>query len=232
MNLGDLTVNALLAKHPWLSYVVPFAAFALVVLAWPGWPASPRLDAVVRTVVLLAVIWLFAKPVLSFRMTRPLATVGIGIAVFLLWIAPDQIMPGYRDSILFQNGITGKLTSSMAVEVRSDPIVLGLRFLRATLIVPIVEELFWRGWLGRWLDRMEDFQGVPLGQFSTFSFVATMVLFGAEHGPYWEVGLAAGAIYNWWMMRTKSLGDLIWCHAVTNGCLSIWVLATGQWNYW
>lgn len=30
--------------------------------------------------------------------------------------------------------------------------------------------------------------------------------------------------------RTESLGDLIWCHAVTNRCLSVWVVGMGEWR--
>jgi CAAX prenyl protease-like protein len=186
----------------------------------------------IRVITLAVVIALFASPVLTFRLKRPLATVGVGVLVFLLWILPDQLFPGYRDSVLFQNGVVGRVESTVPVESRTDWLVLSLRAMRAVLIVPIVEELFWRGWLPRWLDQMDDFRSSPLGRFTRFSFLATALLFAAEHGSYWDVGLVAGVIYNWWMIKTKSLGDLIWCHAVTNGCLSAWVLVMGEWQHW
>jgi CAAX prenyl protease-like protein len=83
----------------------------------------------------------------------------------------------------------------------------------------------------RWLIDA-DFRRVPLGAYAAFSFWAVVLLFAAEHGPYWDVGLAAGVIYNLWMMRTKSLGDLILAHAVTNACLGAYVIAEGKWEYW
>jgi membrane protease YdiL (CAAX protease family) len=46
------------------------------------------------------------------------------------------------------------------------------------------------------------------------------------------VGLITGVIYNWWMIRTKSLWDCILMHAVTNGALAWYVLAHDQWQYW
>jgi membrane protease YdiL (CAAX protease family) len=46
------------------------------------------------------------------------------------------------------------------------------------------------------------------------------------------VGLVCGVIYNWWMVKTKSLGDLILTHAVTNLCLSLFTIVTKQWQYW
>ncbi len=225
-------MKGLLARYPSLAYVGPFVVFAGFLFLGPRLPVSPRVEMLIRVPVMLAVIGLFAWPVLSFRMTRPAATIGIGIGVFVLWIAPDQLMAGYRDLVFFQNKLVGKVESTLPVEARTDWLVLSLRFFRAAVVVPIVEELFWRGWLGRWLDSMDDFRKTPLGQFSRFAFIGTAVLFAMEHGPYWEVGLAAGLIYNWWMVKTKSLGDLIWCHAVTNACLSTWVIAAGQWEYW
>jgi CAAX prenyl protease-like protein len=88
-----------------------------------------------------------------------------------------------------------------------------------------------RGWLMRWLIR-GDFQSVPLGAYTRSSFWITALLFASEHGPFWEVGLAAGVAYNWWMVRTKSLGDCIVAHAVTNAVLSAYVVFTDRWEYW
>ena len=73
---------------------------------------------------------------------------------------------------------------------------------------------------------------MPLGQFTTASFLLTVLLFASEHGAMWDVGLAAGLLYNFWMRRTRSLGDLILAHAVTNACLSAYVLSRGRWEYW
>ena len=219
-------------RHPWVPYVVPFAVFMAWLVIGPKLPVPPRAEAILRVTALVAVIAAVALPVLSFRLTQPLGTIGVGVLVFVLWILPDLLIPGYRASILFQNQLTGKVASSLTAEVRTDWVVIGLRFVRAAMIVPVVEELFWRGWLPRWLDRMDGFWTVPLGEFSRYAFWATAILFALEHGPFWDVGLVAGLIYNWWMQRTKSLGDLIWCHAVTNALLSGWVVGAGQWQYW
>jgi CAAX prenyl protease-like protein len=225
-------MQGLVAKYPSIPYLVPFLAFLAVLGMSPHVPLSPRAVTILRVAILTVVIWVVAKPVLSFRMVRPLQTVAVGVGVFLVWIAPDQLIPGYRENAVFQNSLTGQVESTMSVEMRNDPLIVMLRLFRVSIIVPIVEELFWRGFLGRWVDNMDDFRKTPLGQYSRYAFWATAVLFALEHGPYWDVGLAAGVIYNWWMIKTKSLGDLIWCHGVTNACLSAWVLAMGQWQYW
>jgi hypothetical protein len=71
-----------------------------------------------------------------------------------------------------------------------------------------------------------------LGAWSARAFWVVAVLFAAEHGALWDVGLAAGVLYNGWMVRTKSLCDLILAHGVTNLCLSAYVIFAGKWQYW
>jgi hypothetical protein len=83
----------------------------------------------------------------------------------------------------------------------------------------------------RWLIH-KDFHKVPLGAYTPFAFCATAILFAAEHGSYWDVGLLTGIVYNFWMIRTKSVANCILMHAVTNASLSAYVIAAAQWQYW
>ena len=83
----------------------------------------------------------------------------------------------------------------------------------------------------RWLIDT-DFERVPLGRYGAFAFWLTAILFASEHGPYWDVGLITGVIYNLWIIRTKSVADCILMHAVTNAILSWYVIGQGQWQYW
>jgi hypothetical protein len=180
---------------------------------------------------LAVVLWVFSRHVIDFQVKRLGGTIFMGISVFLLWIGPDLLFPGYRSHWLFQNALTGQIASSIPHAIREDSMVIVFRTLRAVVLVPIIEELFWRAWLMRWLIN-PDFSKLPLGAFSASSMILTAVLFASEHGPYWDVGLVTGFLYNWWMVRTKSLGDCILAHAITNGCLSAYVVFAGKWEYW
>jgi CAAX prenyl protease-like protein len=155
----------------------------------------------------------------------------VGLAVFAIWIGPDLLWPGYRSHWLFTNSLTGQPLNSHPDRAGAPALFLLFRVSGAVLLVPIVEELFWRAWLMRWLIKPE-FQKVPLGTYAAQAFWLSAALFASEHGAYWEVGLAAGVIYNWWMVRTRSLADCILAHAVTNGTLAAYVLLTGRWEYW
>lgn len=178
-----------------------------------------------------AVLLALARPVMDFRVKNAFGTVLMGVAVFLVWIAPDTLFPGYRGHWLFTNSLMGAAQAGLPESARSDTVVLVLRAVRASIVVPIIEELFWRAWLMRWIIS-PDFERIPPGTWSAKAFWIVAVLFASEHGSYWEVGLAAGILYNWWMLKTKSLGDLILAHAVTNACLSAYVVLAGRWEYW
>jgi CAAX prenyl protease-like protein len=185
-----------------------------------------------RVAVTLAVMAIYSREPLAARPRHALASVLLGAAVFALWIGPDVVLgPGYRHSRLFENSITGAAVSSLPILLQKSAWFLALRTASCALLVPPMEELFWRGWAMRWLIA-GDFQKVPLGAYQTSAFWLVALLFATEHGPYWEVGLATGIIYNWWMVRTRNLTDCIIAHAVTNGLLSAYILATHQFQYW
>jgi len=211
--------------------VAPFAAF--VVLLGLSGPAGigPEAAYPARVIVGALVWWWCARRLVAWRLSRPWTSVLAGVAVFGVWIAPDLIWPGYRGFWLFSNSFLGEARSTAPEGLRGNLPFLVFRVAGSALLVPMLEELFWRGWLMRWLisPRMEE---VPLGTYTARAFWLTAVLFASEHGPYWDVGLAAGLIYNGWMVRTRSLADCILAHAVTNGCLAAYVLLAGRWEYW
>jgi uncharacterized protein len=218
-------------EEPSLPYFLPFLVFLILLSAAPYLAPLGRWEFPLRVSILSAVLWIFSRHVISFRVRNWAGTIAMGVAVFVIWIGPDLLIPGWRQHWLFQNSIFGTLKTSIPEGLLNDPLVLTFRTLRAVILVPIIEELFWRAWLMRWIVNTEFWQ-VPLGAYNTRAFWITAALFASEHGPYWEVGLVAGVLYNWWMVRTKSLGDLILAHAITNGLLCAYVLATGRWEYW
>ena len=214
-----------------LPYVVPFGAVIALLAVHPLLPLSPLAEQVVWILVMTAVLIGVARPVLDFRIRNWGGSVLVGAAVFAIWIGPDRIFPGYHTYWLFTNSVTGSVAATLPESSRGDWAVLTLRTLRAAVFVPIAEELFWRGWLMRWIVS-QDFPKIPLGAWSARAFWIVAILFAAEHGALWDVGLAAGILYNAWIVRTKSLGDVILAHGVTNAVLSAYVIFAGQWQYW
>jgi CAAX prenyl protease-like protein len=202
------------------AYVAPFAAFVALMavehsLALPAEWAYP-----LRIAIVVAVLEFVSWRVIPTRPSAPFLSAALGLGVFLVWIAPDVLFgSSYRQHWLFTNPLMGAAVSSAPEALKRNLWFIFFRVFGCVAVVPVVEELFWRGWLLPWLAGP-----------SAFWIVA--VLFASEHGPYWEVGLVAGIAYNWWFLRTKNLADCIVAHAVTNGLLSAYVLYTGHWQYW
>jgi len=109
-------------------------------------------------------------------------------------------------------------------------LMTGTRVAGAVLVVPLMEELFWRSFMLRYLIDA-DFERVALGSFTWLSFLATTVLFGLEH-HFIVAGMIAGAIYNLLLYGTRSIAQCVLSHAVTNLALAGYVLYTGKWYFW
>ena len=218
-------------KHPALSYVAPFVTYLIVLGIGTysslglGWTYPLGILAV------LAVLVIFSKGALSWRLSQPLQSIVVGLLVFAIWVGPDLVWPGYREYWVFANPVTGVARSSLSEALRTNYAFLFFRTAGSILVIPVIEELFWRAWLMRYLVS-SDFQNVGLGTFSGFSFWVTALLFASEHGPYWDVGLVAGIAYSLTMIRTRKLADCILAHSITNACLALYVLDKNQWQYW
>jgi CAAX prenyl protease-like protein len=218
-------------RYPSLTYVAPFGLLLLAVYTAAHATWSAAWQAALVSLLLGAAVWICCPEDLECKLVDASGSALLGVAVFLLWIAPEILVPGYRSLAVFHNSFVGHMQSSLSPHSVGSPWVLFWRSLRAVLLAPIIEEMFWRAWLPRWLIAT-DFRSRRLGSFTPPVFWTVAILFAVEHGPYWDVGLIAGIVYNWWMARTKSIADCIWMHAVTNTCLSVYVIATGAWTYW
>jgi CAAX prenyl protease-like protein len=150
------------------------------------------------------------------------AAVAVGLVVFGLWItltAPWMQIGQPSAGFVPVDAQGGLLWPLIAV-----------RWLGATLLVPVMEELFWRSFLMRWIQQpvFESVDPQRVGfkavLLSTFVFVLVHTLWlGAL-----IAGLAYALLYRW---RGK-LWVAVIAHAVTNGALGVYVVATGRWAFW
>ncbi len=111
---------------------------------------------------------------------------------------------------------------------------LGMRFLRMVIVVPLVEELFWRGFLMRYVVAGDKpWQRVPFGTHRWLSYVIVTGMVTLIHNT--EDHLAAwvwGSLTYFLAVRTKSLGACVLMHAVGNLLLGLYILKTQSWGFW
>lgn len=149
-------------------------------------------------------------------------SIAAGIMVFVLWI-----------NMTWPWAVIGSPFGFNPTAVENDftrAILVIFRLAGASIVVPIMEELFWRSWLLRYIIS-SDFQTVPLGMFTYSSFIIGTVMFGLEHN-LWLAGMIAGAVYTLLLYQSKSLAQCIVAHSLTNLLLGLYVLHTGKWEFW
>ena len=209
-------------KQSILPYILPFVLFALFTYFGPIFSLSPGLVYPINTIAVagcLAWFWRIFKSEFKFQINW--STIVVGIVVFLIWIGLEGLYP--------QIG-TSTLAESSEYNVYGNASFLAVRLTGAVLVVPIMEELFWRSFALRFLINT-DFTRVPIGKFTWFSFITVALAFGFEHHR-WLPGIIAGVAYAGLLYRSKNLFSPTLSHAVTNLLLGIYVITTQRWEFW
>ena len=198
----------------------PFKASGSIFLSAPQYWVFP-----VQTLLCGALLWRYRAHYPLARIAKPGFTLFIAILVFVIWISPQHIFRAAPRTVGFDPTLFQANRSLFAA-------TLLLRFLRLVIVVPLLEEIFWRGFLLRDLIH-PDFTKVPIGAFTGFSFFGVAIAFGLAHwGPDFVPAVITGALYNAVAYRTRSLSSCVTAHAVTNLLLGIYIMQTRQWGFW
>ena len=152
------------------------------------------------------------------------ALLGIvtGAVVFALWVR--------LDAPWMQIGSPAAPFVPVDAQGRLDWALVAVRWAGAALVVPVMEELFWRSFLMRWIQAA-TFETVDPHRVGLRAVVLSTFVFVLVH-TLWLAAIVAGLAYAWLYRRTAKLWVAIIAHAVTNGALGIWVVATGNWAFW
>jgi uncharacterized protein len=117
--------------------------------------------------------------------------------------------------------------------LKSVGVIWGFVFVRVVgiaILVPMIEEIFWRGFLLRWLID-PDWERVPIGAFTLNSSLTLVVLFALAH-PEWLAASVYCVLLNGLLYWKRDLWLCVVAHATSNFLLAIYVLATGNWWLW
>ena len=239
--------RALVARQPQLPYLLPFFAYLLLMLpetfptvggvnfhdVWHTWHPLIYASESAAAGVLL---WFFWPCYAHIRWTHlgVGALVGlIGTPVWILvhygclrsgWWHMTPLAELYNPDVMFgAGGGMGGPWQRWAY--------LCVRVAGPALVVPVMEELFFRDFLMRTLISGAHFEEVAVGSFTWMSFLGMAALFGMNHGSMWPGGVVYGLMMGLLLVRTKSLGACIVAHGMTNLTLYLYVIYSGDWQF-
>lgn len=197
------------------------------VLSSFGWSAHElRWLYAVQITAVASLLWVLRSAYVELRLPRGVntltwgAAVVAGVIVFVAWINLDKSWMVMGASVGFDPGDDAGI----------DWLWVAVRLAGATLVVPLMEELFWRSFIMRWITH-QNFLAVNPAHVGLKAFCITAVLFAVAHN-LWLAGLFAGAVYSLLYIRSGTLWSPIIAHAITNGLLGVWIIYTGNWSFW
>jgi exosortase E/protease (VPEID-CTERM system) len=212
--------------NPTLPYLAPL--FVLVAAATvTGALAAGGFDAAygLRVAAAGTVLWCFRRTVAGLGWSAaPWAAIGIGVLVFAGWLGLGLAAGNAHEASPIPDGLAGLPGWWAAGWVV-------LRVVGAVVVVPLAEELAFRGFLLRRLQSA-DFDRVPPTRWSWPAVLGSSLVFGLLHPGWWVAGTLAGVGYAAAYRVRGRLADAVIAHAVTNALLAVVVLSSGSWWLW
>lgn len=231
----------LVKKSPIWARVVPFAVFLLITgMFQSGEGETSRYWwYLVKTLVGAWLVWECRHAVAEMKWAFSWEAVVVGVGVFVMWVGIDPFYPK-QDALMFKLGF-GKDPAAETPVVWNPFGAFGagsamawlfvvVRTVGSTALVPMLEEVFYRSFLYRYMISPE-FEKVPLNRFHGVSMALTCGIFAFTHHQ-WLAGILCGLAYQGLVLRKNRLGDAMTAHAITNLLLAIWVVAREDWKFW
>ncbi len=213
----------------WLPYVLPMGLFMALTYAESYLPKAqyPLVYSLKALAVTVALIW--AARAWRHEITFDGKSIALGVVAGIIgvigWVGLNEYIPypklGSREA----------LNPFESIDPQWRNAFLAVRFYGLAVMVPIMEEVFWRSWMLRYATDQDKWASLPIGVFSTLAFFIVCGLFAGVH-PEWLVAFLFAALMAGLLHYTKSLTACIVAHAVTNLALGVYVLQTGDWKYW
>ena len=220
------SIRQWLEPRPGLTRVLPFVIFLGLTFCQlaPGETARYWVYAA-KMFVGIGLIWLAFPMIAELEWRFSWEAVLVGAAVFAAWVGLDGFYPKFQEAGEIWNPLV-----SFGFGVEEAWCFIVVRLVGSTFLVPMLEEVFYRSFLYRWIAKPE-FQSVSLGTLHWKPFLVTATVFGLAHRE-WLAGILCGLAYQWLVVRKGRLGDALTAHATTNLLLGFWIVGRGEWRFW
>jgi exosortase E/protease (VPEID-CTERM system) len=222
MTAGPLTSkkdgDANAGTNPVLVFLAPFIAMlAAQILINAAAPHEQGLYPL-KVFTIAAALYLFRHAYARIWSSPALSSILVGVLAGALWIATD---PGSSNAANLESWISA-----------TPPLALTgwfiFRAIGTIVMVPIAEELAFRGYLYRVMISSR-FETVDFRSFGIVALIVSSAFFGLMH-ERWLAGALAGALYALLMVRRGRISDAIAAHMTTNAVIFAWAIAAGQWS--
>lgn len=223
-NGSRLDLAAAVARTLPFALYIGFLALAPVIasrVADARWLYAVQVGVVVLALLFFARRYTELKTLPAVTARDLVLAAGTGLAVFVAWINLD---------LPWLSGAGAGGFDPSRPDGSLDPYLVVLRIAGAVLVIPVMEELFWRSFLLRWVDR-SDFMRLDPSAISLRALAYCAIPFGLEHS-LWFAGILAGLAYGMLYRHTGRLWAAVLAHALTNLLLGLWVVRTGNWQFW
>lgn len=210
-----------------IAYMLPMGIFLALTYVGATWPATYEASYVVKTIataVALALCWKQYTPIVWKFLSLGAAA---GVAGVVLWVGLEKLLPHYP-----------QMSHDLFDPYQAIPnpawrwSFIAIRWAGASLVVPVMEEFFWRDFLWRSIIAPRDFKLAKVGEWNLGAFLIVAIAFGAGEHIQWITAIVWGLGIGALLLLTRSLGACIVCHGVTNFLLGAYVLYSHDWAFW
>ncbi len=227
--------DRLFTTRPHLPYVLPFIVFGVFLLGESQFPQLKWLLYPLKALATGMCLWWMRDEFKSLSWRWSWLALIIGVVVVVQWIGMEMFfkanwhyppLPMVGGDAWDAENIFNPVEEFGGRGV-SFWLWIAFRMAGAVIVVPVMEELFWRGFLLRMLVG-RYFERVTLGEFTWFSCLAVAGLFALAH-PWYISAFVCALFYNWLLYKTKSILACIVAHSLTNLLLWIYILRFDAW---
>ncbi|HEY2587428.1 MAG TPA: CAAX prenyl protease-related protein [Tepidisphaeraceae bacterium] len=215
-----------------VAYVLPMAVFLAFTWAGGHWPGFYVASYVTKTLLTAFLLILFRRQYASIRWNYAWLGALLGVIGIVQWVCMERALlhawPNYPRLP------TDVLDPTKAFASRAGVwSFIAIRWAGASLVVPFMEELFWRDFLWRSVAAPANFTLAKIGEWDRgIPLLVVTLLFCSVHANQWMTAVVWGGMIGTLLVTTRSLGACIVMHGVTNFLLGAYVLWSHDWRFW
>jgi uncharacterized protein len=213
-----------------IAYILPMAIFLAITWAQGQWPALYPLLYIAKTIATAAALVVLWRYYTKIRWDFWWLGIAVGILGIVQWIGMQLLLQHHIAFFKPSGDAFNPLTFFHSTFERDG--FIAFRFIGAVLVVPFMEEFFWRDFLWRQVIAPNDFKLAAVGEWDWSAFLIVCGAFATVHGNWWLTAIVWAMMIGGLLVWTRSLGACIIAHATTNLLLGIYVLWTHDWSFW